>query len=422
MSKKADKKDSKKVYYQKSKTQKPSGRENFLKLYNRTGDRIYFYAYDLCGNLTDADMIFRDSFIFMHEHIAELRSSKSLDSWQKECVEKAFRALLRSQLLSLVKDASPSYSASSSLSETHREELWNKIIKMADIDPWRMVPIPGKSTIFSVLADQTISDLRYMSLFDILKSVVLVVVIVAAFFAAIIFGVKYISEKTSVQIEESQEVFLDERYYADYVLSVSTALSKKDLEDAYNVALRYDVDEEGNSLKYTAPASIGNTAGTPTYTEDPDINAKLIDIVDSVINDEMSDYEKLLAIYVYVGGSMEYREYPSENGSDRLGLLKDYFELHAGNSLHYAAILDALCDAAGYDCEVVSGAFILNRDTEFERTVEHYWNRLWLNGIVYYMDIEADCDESGTTVREYYFKAADGTSKWAIFERDHEWN
>ena len=413
---------SNKNYFTKKKAQKPTGRENFLQLYNRTCHRIYFYAYDLCGNIDDADMIFRDSFIYMHGHIAELRSSKSLDSWQKECVEISFRALLRSQLLNLVRDETPLYSASSTLPETRKEELWNRIIKMADIDPWRMVPVPGKSTIFSVLADQTISDLRYMSLFDIIKSIVMVVAIVAAIFGAVIFGVKYISKKNSEQVEESQEIFLDERYYSDYDLSASTSLTQEELDEAYSTALKYDVDEEGNRLVYTAPASIGNTAGTPTYTEDTDINAKLIEIVDSVINDEMSDYEKLLALYVYVGGSMEYREYPSDNGTDRLGIIRDFFEFHAGSSIHYATILDALCDAAGYDCEIVEGAFILNRGTEFERPVEHYWNRLWLNGIVYYMDAEADCDESGTTVREYYFMAADGTSKWEVFERDHEWN
>lgn len=411
-----------KVYYTKKKTQKPTGRENFLQLYNRTCSRIYFYAYDLCGNTDDADMIFRDSFNYMFNHIAELRSSKSLDSWQKECVETSFRALLRSQLLTLVRDESPVYSASSTLSEARKEELWNRIIKMADIDPWRMVPVPGKSTIFSVIADQTISDLRYMSVFDIIKSIVMVIALVAAVFGGIVFGAKYIAKKNSEQVDESQEIFLDERYYSDYDLSMSTALTEEELAEAYKAALKYDVDEEGNRLSYTAPPSIGNTAGTPTYTEDTDINAKLIEIVDSVINDEMSDYEKLLALYVYVGGSMEYREYPPENGTDTIGLLKDYFEYHAGDSQHYAVVLDALCDAAGYQCELVKGAFILNRGTEFEREVEHYWNRLWLNGIVYYMDIEADSNESGTTVREYYFMAADGTSKWDVFERDHEWN
>ena len=411
---------SNKNYYTKKKTKKTSNRENFLQLYNRTCHRIYYYSYDLCGNVSDADMIFRDAFIYMHQHIGELRSSKSIDSWQKECVEISFRALLRSQLLNLIKDPSPVYSASSTLPENRKEELWNRIIKMSDIDPWRMVPIPGKSTVFSVLADQTISDLRYMSFVDILKSAALVIALGAAAVAAVVFVVDYIADKAAGKVDETQEIFLDERYYSDYVENTVESLDPEQLASAYQSALKYDIDEEGNRKVYTAPASIGNTAGTPTYTEDVDVNARLIEIVESVITEDMSDPEKLRALYIYVGGFMEYRDYPA--GKDNVAILKESFDRQAGTSQHYSVLLSALCNAAGYRCEVIKGTFIMNRGTEFESPMEHYWNRVYLNGIVYYMDIEADCDETGTTVREYYFMAADGTAKWEIFERDHKWN
>ena len=408
-------------YFTKKKNQKNSGRENFLQLYNRTCHRIYYYSYDLCGNTEDADMIFRDSFIYMHQHIAELRSSKSLDTWQKECVETSFRALLRSQLLILVRDKTPVFSASSTLSEARKEDLWNRIIKMSDIDPWRMIPVPGKSTIFSVLADQTISDLRYMSIGDILKSVAMIVVIVAAVVGIIALGVKFITSRSTEQSLISQEIFLDENYYSDYDPGSSVSLSADELNSAYLGAMRHEVNEDGQRVTYTAPPSIGHTAGTPVYTEDPDINAKLIEIIESCITEKMTDFEKIRTLYIYVGGALEYREYPSGNGSDYIGILKDCFEFRAGTSLHYATLLAALCDAAGYDCDVIDGIFYLNRDTEFEQAVEHYWCAISLNGIIYHLDIEADCDSSGTTVREYYFMAADGNSKWDIFERDHKW-
>ena len=408
-------------YFKKTSDQKTSARENFLQLYNRTCHRIYFYCYEQSGNIEDADMIFRDAFIYMHQHIAELRSSKSIDTWQKECVEISFRALLRSQLLLLINDAVPVYTASSTLTEARKEELWNRIIKMADIDPWRMVPVPGKSTIFSVIADQTISDLRYMSIGDIIKSAALILILCVLAVAVVAVGIKLITSRSTDQNIISQEIFLDDRYYADYNQSNNTVLSSQELESVYQQAMRYETVPEEATIKHTAPVNVGNTAGEPVYTEDPDINAKLIEIIETTLSDDMTDTDKLRALYVYVGGWLEYREYPSDNGSDYLGVLKDCFEYRAGTSLHYATMLTALCDAAGYRASVTEGIFHLNRNTEFEQAVEHYWCTVSLNGIIYHLDVEADSDSTGSIVREYYFMAADGNAKWDIFERDHEW-
>ena len=165
--------------------------------------------------------------------------------------------------------------------------------------------------------------------------------------------------------------------------------------------------------------AIGNAAGTPVYTEDVDINAKLIEIINSVIKDDMSDFAKLKALYNYVGSHSTYQEYEI-SGEDQLSLLKDYFDHSGGTSQHYAAVMAALVEAAGYRCDVISGSFVLNRDTEFEREVRHYWNRMSLNGIVYYLDVEADSNADGTEVRDYYFMAADGNSRWDIYMRDHD--
>ncbi|MBQ4313074.1 MAG: sigma-70 family RNA polymerase sigma factor, partial [Clostridia bacterium] len=194
--------------YTRKKSRGLGRRENFLQLYNRTCHRIYFYSFECCNNRRDAEMIMRDAFIYMFEHIAELRRSSSLDEWQHQCVEKAFRALLRSQLLMLTEDDT-TYTPSSQLSESEKEEIWNRIIKMADIDPWRMVPIPGKSTIFSVLADQTISDLRYMTIGDIVKSVLMIIAMLAVAAAAIYFAVDYIKSRQDIAVDETQEIFLD---------------------------------------------------------------------------------------------------------------------------------------------------------------------------------------------------------------------
>ena len=404
-------------YYTKKKSKAKDGRENFLQLYDRTCHKIYFYAYSNCHNVNDADVIMRDAYIYMYEHIAELRNSKSVDIWQKECVEKAFRALLRSQRLELLDD-NENFTASSTLSESKKEDLWNSIIKMADIDPWRMVPIPGKSSIFSVMADQTISDLRYMTIGDIIKSALTIIAICVAIVFAVSFIVNYIKDKQEGKVDAIQEIFLDERYYEGFDLTTAERVATSLVDNSTNDAMKHERDEEGNRLSYSYPPSIGNTAGSPVYTDDIDVNAALIDIIKEIITEDMSDFEKLEAIYEYVGTNLTYAEYTA-SGKDDVALIKDCLEHKSGTSQHYSALLAALCEAAGYRCTVIEGSFILNRDTEFERTVLHYWNRVSLNGIVYYLDVEADSSADGSTVRKYYFMAADGNPRWEIFNRDH---
>ena len=409
--------DRKTEYFTKKKSRAAGERENFLQMYDRTCNRIYYYSYDLCHNLHDADYIMRDAFIYMYDHIGELRNAKNLDGWQKECVEKAFRTLLRSQLLTLIHDEA-NFTASTTLSESKKESLWNSIIKMADIDPWRMVPVPGKSSIFSVLADQTISDLRYMTAFEIAKSAAIIFVAVAAVVAAFYFGINYIVEKQANKVNATEEIFLDERYYDEFDLTAAETVNKDEVNDLFNSAMKKEKDEEGNTLTFTYPAAIGDTAAAKQYTDDLDVNTELIAIIDKEINDDMSDFEKLEALYEYVGRLLKYEEYDGR-GKDDMSVLKDALEYHAGTSRHYAVLLDALCEAAGYRGTVIEGSFVLNRETEFERSVRHYWNRISLDGIVYFLDLEADCNADGTEIRKFYFMAADGNPRWAIYERDH---
>ena len=409
--------DRKTEYFTKKKSRGRGDRENFLQMYDRTCNRIYFYSYELTNNLRDADMVMRDAFIYMYDHIGEVRKQKNLDSWQKACVEKAFRALLRTRLLSLIHDDA-NFSASTTLSESKKEELWNKIIKMSDIDPWRMVPVPGKSSIFSVLADQTISDLRYMSAFDIVKNAAIIFFGLAAIIGGLYFGISRYIEKRQNMVNATEEIFLDERYYDEFDLSAAEKVDQSEVEAIFADAMKLEKDEEGHTLKFTFPATIGNTAAAQHFTDDLDVNQKLSDIIAKVITDDMSDFDKLGALYEYVCGSMKYEEYEG-SGKDDMAVLRDALEYRAGTSRHYSVLLDALAEAAGYRGTVIEGSFVLNRDTEFERSVRHYWNRITLDGIVYYLDPEADCSADGSEIRKFYFMAASGNPRWERFEREH---
>lgn len=402
----------------KSSSSRDGKRENFLQLYNRTCHVIFFYCFECCHNRRDAEIIMRDAYIYMFDHIAELRNAESVDKWQQECVQKAFRALLRSRLLTLVEDGSK-YTVSSSISESLKEDIWERITKTSEIDPWRLIPIPGKSTVFSVLADQTMSDMRYMSPLDIIKSAAMILVAAVAVVAVIFFAVDYVRDLRAGMLDPMEEVFMDERRYDEFIITEAESVDYNQVASLFAQASLLDVNDEGEHISYQFPSTIGNTAGSPTYTEDIEINRRLIEIIGSVINDDMSDFAKLKALYNYVGTHSTYQEYEM-SGEDTISLLNDYFAYSGGTSQHYSAVLAALIEAAGYRCDVISGSFILNRDTEFERSVRHYWNRMSLNGIVYYLDIEADSNADGTEVRDYYFMAADGNSRWDIYMRDHD--
>lgn len=394
-------------------------RENFFQLYERTCANIYTYCYEYTGNIKDTELLMRDAVVYMHDNIGTLRSQKSVDAWQRDCIDAAYRGLLRSQVLEMVDDGS-NLPRNYRITEAQSEHIWSEIIKFSEVDPWRLVPIPQKSTIFSVLADQTISDLRYMSTGDIISNLVIILVGAVFFFAIVFIGIKLISDYSEKKTDTMQEIFLDEEYYRDYDLSEADGLDQSKLNDVISKGSQYDRNSEGEVYSFTAPKTIGNTAGTPQYTGIDEVDAHLREVIASVVSDDMSDPEKVWALYEYVGKNTVYSKYEGRGSDSTEDILLDIIELGSGTSLHYATYFAALANAAGYHCDVIEGNFILNRDTEFEHYCEHYWNRMSLNGVVYYLDVEADCDSTGTIMRDYYFMAADGNERWELFERDHE--
>ncbi|MBP3414374.1 MAG: transglutaminase domain-containing protein [Clostridia bacterium] len=429
----------KRAAYRAKKNKNKNQRETFMKMYTRTCEKIYFLCFERCRNIRDCELIFRDAYVYMYDHIGELRKASSLESWQKQCVEKSFRSLLHTQLLTLVEDENADQ-ISLSLDEQKQDELWNRINKMADIDPWRNIPEPGKSTLFSVLADQTMSDLRYMGPADYAKSALVIVAAAALLFIGVKLLIDFIQSRQTADIESAQEIFLDESQYAqfdhivgsqvdedevDSVVSVGEKLQAKADKEAADAAAAAAEDEEIASWNtanlsgtFTKIDSSGRSAGNPIYTSDQTINDHLDLALEEILTDEMGDFEALEAIYNYVGKHMIYRQH-STSGTDYIALLTDFFELHEGDSRHYSAAFKALCNAAGYRCDIVDGVFVFNPDTDFERLVEHSWNKLTLGGITYYLDIEADSNADGTIVRKYYFMAANGNSRWDAYERDH---
>lgn len=391
-------------------------RETFLQLYNRTCERIFRYSFELCLNHEDALTLCREAYIDMYYEISTLRSAPSVEYWQRKQVDKAMRYLARKGRISLIHEKT-SNDAPDDITMDEKEDLWRRINRTADIDPWRLVPIPGKSTIFSVLADQAVSDISYMSVGDIAKSAIIVLLIIGVIGGGCFSAYYFLFRDNDRDVDPMEEIFLDERRYSDYTEASDVQVSDEEVSAIIKNAFD-GLDDEGGLSNTTISRS---TAKDPIYTNDEQINEQLKGIIGEIINENMNDTERLWAIYEYVGKNTRYDDI-SDSSEKSLDLLKHYFSEKTGDSRHYAALFQALCNAAGYECEVIKGRFVLNSDTEFRRDIRHYWNKMSLNGMYYYFDCEADSDEFGTEVREYYFMAADGNKKWEIWNRDHEEN
>lgn len=392
-------------------------RETFLQLYNRTCERVFRYAFELCLNHNDTLIICREAYIDMYFEISTLRSAPSVEYWQRKMVEKTMRYLARKGRISLIHEKTLN-DAPDDITSDEKEDLWRRINRTVDLDPWRLVPIPGKSTIFSVLADQAASDISYMSVGDIAKSVIIILLILGVIGGGG-FGLYYYFNRGSDRnVDAMEEIFLDERSYTSYNEKSNVQVTEEEVNALIKEAFGGLDDEGGMSSESQLSHS---TSKEPIYTNDAEINENLKKIVEEIIVENMSDADKLWAIYYYVGKNIRYTDV-KDRSEDNLDLLKYYFKTQTGDSRHYAALFKALCNAAGYECDVIKGRFILNSDTEFRRDIRHYWNKMSLNGMYYYFDCEADSDEFGTEVREYYFMATDGNNKWEIWNRDHEEN
>lgn len=389
-------------------------RETFLQLYNKTCERVFGYAFALCLNHNDALTVSREAFIDMYFDIGTLRTAPSVEHWQRKQVDRTMRYLVRKNKLSLLHEKSQ-HDAADSLSMDEKEDLWRRINRTVDIDPWRLVPVPGKSSLFSVLADQAASDLSYMGPADIARMAAGVLLVLAVIGGGA-FGAYYLlSHNSGNSVDAMEEIFLDERSYSEYNEQSRVQVSDEEINALIKDAFG-GLDDEGGLTK--GQQASRSSAKEPSYTNSDEINDRLKAIIEEIINDDMSDAERLSAIYQYVGRNTRYENVKNKS-DDSLTLLKYYFATHSGDSRHYAALFQALCNAAGYDCEMVKGRFLLNSNTEFRRDILHYWNRMQLGGMKYYFDCEADSDQFGTQVREYYFMVTDGNSKWNIWNRDH---
>ena len=124
-------------------------------------------------------------------------------------------------------------------------------------------------------------------------------------------------------------------------------------------------------IEYMATDSMGNmdlkegviTVIKAEYTED-EVNALADEVLAEIITEDMSDYDKAHAIYVWVKGNMGYSE--SEDRGDWLKGAYDGLKNRHGDCYNYFAVSKALLTRAG----------IKNEDIEIIPTAtrHHFWN------------------------------------------------
>lgn len=116
-----------------------------------------------------------------------------------------------------------------------------------------------------------------------------------------------------------------------------------------------------------------------------DILAKAEEIIDSVITDSMTDYEKELAIHDYIithctydAGTLAVIPNPSKNCEDPYGTLVNGSAICLGYTTTFRMFMDML----DIPCETV-----YSQSTDGD---DHAWNIVTLNGSPYYVDVTWD--------------------------------
>lgn len=143
-------------------------------------------------------------------------------------------------------------------------------------------------------------------------------------------------------------------------------------------------------LEYHA-LSIGDLSILFLKEKYDDIDAKRAEIdrtvdakLEQIITDDMSEYDKVLAIHDWICKSVEYKTVKNDSDQDIYGA----FILNQAVCAGYAKAFSYALDKVGIESEVISGDSI-NRNGD---SVAHAWNIVYIDDKPYYFDITWDDD------------------------------
>lgn len=157
---------------------------------------------------------------------------------------------------------------------------------------------------------------------------------------------------------------------------------------------------------------VNDIALTRLSSEDMEVIDKMEQIISETIKDNMTDYEKELAIHDYIVKNYKYDEENYMNDTIPDESYTPYGLLVKGTGVcqAYAEVIKLLLNKVGIECDVVVGD---------SREEKHAWNIVRLDDEYYMLDATWDDptpDEEGVTSYEYFNLTSEQ------FSQDHSWD
>ncbi len=192
----------------------------------------------------------------------------------------------------------------------------------------------------------------------------------------------------------------------DLVNIVKEAYAQDDYLDKSWGRISYNAKGKKNSLKVTV-----NTSFVETKEEENYVDEYLKNAVNTIITNEMSDYDKVMAISNYIENKFSYDNDLYTNiqklnsgeitdSSERNDIYRStsvYSALNTSKTIcqGYSMTAYKMLKAAGVECKIISGT--LNGG-------EHVWNKVKVNGQWLYLDIT--CNDVSQT-KKYFLVSKD---------------
>ena len=191
---------------------------------------------------------------------------------------------------------------------------------------------------------------------------------------------------------------------------VQNAYSKDDYLNKSWSKIRYTASsKDGKNIKITV-----NTDFMTTKEEEEYIDTELQSVTNSIIINNMSDYDKVKAINDYLVNRYEYdydlldrlTKVNSREVTDQAYIDEVYDRINVYSALNtskavcqgYSMTAYKMMKYAGLECRIIEGT--LNGG-------EHIWNKVKVNGIWYYLDVT----NNDTTKSNKYFLVSEGYLK-----------
>lgn len=182
----------------------------------------------------------------------------------------------------------------------------------------------------------------------------------------------------------SNQIFgtlLPEQTQEERIQVAKAKLSLTDDEVSPNLEIKYGTKEE---------LLLNNEYLRPMYTNEEYVDNKVQEIFAELFTDEMSNYEKVSALYTYIHENYYYKtsfigpktQYAKNYDRQMVGRCKGFFQTGHGTCTEYSACFMVMLRALGYNAYCVHGSF--------STSGQHTWVVVYLAGEKYTFDPEVD--------------------------------